>query len=78
MIRANETVCGTLKNSYKLPFLYTSLNVEFKNNLLTLKNSEFVVDSVKEMLRGSTIKEYLTKPRIIKSFSVSTKYNFRP
>ena len=42
-IRANETVCDILKNGYKLPFLYTHSNAEFKNNSSALKNSELVV-----------------------------------
>ena len=71
-------MCGILRNSWKLPFLYIPLNVELKINLSTLKNSEFVDNSIKEMLRGSTIKESLTKPKIINSLSVSRKDNFRP
>ena len=51
-IRATETVCDILKNGYKLPFLYTPSNAEFKNNSLALKNSAFVDESIKKMLRA--------------------------
>ena len=72
-IRADETVCDILKNGCKLPFLYTSLNAEFKNNSSVLKNSEFVEDSIKEMLRAGFVKECLTKPKVLNRLSVSTK-----
>ena len=62
-IRANETVCDILKKSYKLPFLYTPSNAEFKNNSSALKNSEFIEESIKEMLRAGTVKECITKQK---------------
>ena len=71
MIRANETVWDILKNSYKLPFLHTPSNVELKNNSSALKNSEFLVESIKKMLRGGTVKECLTKPKVLNPLSVS-------
>ena len=73
MIKANETVCDILKNGYKLPLLYTPSNAEFKNNSSALKNSEFIEESIKEMLRASTVKECLTKPKVLNPLSVSTK-----
>ena len=66
-------MCDILKNGCKLPFLYTSLNAEFKNNSSVLKNSEFVEDSIKEMLRAGFVKECLTKPKVLSQLSVSTK-----
>ena len=39
-------MCDILKNGYKLPFLYTLSNAEFKNNSSALKNSEFVEESI--------------------------------
>ena len=81
-IRANGTVCDILKNGYKLPFLYTLSNAKFKNNSSALKNSEFVDESVKEMLRAGTIKECLIKPKVLNPLSLSTKIkkrlDFRP
>ena len=65
-------MCDILKNSYKLPFLYTPLNAEFKNNSSVLKNSEFVGESIKEVLRAGNMKEYLTKTKSFKS-TVSVK-----
>ena len=63
MIRASETVCHILKNGCKLPFFYTPSNVEFKNNSSALKNSEFIEESIKEMLRAGTVKECITKQK---------------
>ena len=70
MIKANETVCDILKNGYKLPLLYTPSNAEFKNNSSALKNSEFIEESIKEMLRAGTVKECLTKPKVLNPLSV--------
>ena len=72
-IRANETVCDILKNGYKLSFLYTPSNAEFKNNSSALKISEFVDESIKEMFRAGTIKECLIKPKVLNPLPVSTK-----
>ena len=72
-IRANETVCDILKKSYKLPFLYTPSNAEFKNNSSALKNSESVEESIKETLRAGTVKEFLTKPKVLNPLSASKK-----
>ena len=66
-------MCDILKNDCKLTFLYTPSNAEFKNNSWALKNSEFVEESVKEMLRAGTVKECLPKPKVLNLFSVSTK-----
>ena len=66
-------MCGILKNGCKLPFLYTPSNAEFKNSSSALKNSEFIEESIKEMLRAGTVKECLTKPKVLNPLSVSTK-----
>ena len=72
-IRANETVCYIFKNGYKLPFCYTPSNAEFKNNFSAFKNSEFVDESIKEMLRAGSVKECLIKLKVLNPLSVSTK-----
>ena len=54
----------------QITFFYTLSNAEFKNNSSALKNSEFVGEAIKEMLRASTIKECLT---VINPLSVATK-----
>ena len=66
-------MCDILKNSYKLPFLYIPSKAELKNNSSAFKNSEFVKGSIKEMLRAGTIKECLTKPKVLNPLSVTTK-----
>ena len=40
---------------------------------MALKNLEFVDESIKEMLRADTVKECLTKPKVLNPLSVSTK-----
>ena len=70
-ISGNQTVCDILKSGYILPFLYTPSNVELENNSLALKNSEFVEESIRKMLR--VVKECLPKPKVLNSLSVSTK-----
>ena len=72
-IGANKTVCDILKNGCKLPFPYTPSNAEFKNNSSALKNSEFVGESIKEMLRAGTAKECLIKPKSFKSTLIVNK-----
>ena len=72
-IKVNETVYDILKNDCNLPFLCTPSNTNFKNIYSTLKNSEFVEESIKEMLRAGTVKECLTKPKVLNPLSVSTK-----
>ena len=52
-------MCDILKNGRKLPFPYIPSNAEFKNNSSALKNSEFMEESIKEMLRAGTVKEAL-------------------
>ena len=47
--------------------------MEFKSNSSALKNSEFVEESIKEMHRADTVKECLTKPKVLNPLSVSTK-----
>ena len=81
-VRANVAVCNILKNRYKLPFPYTTSNVEFKTNSSAHKNSEFVEKAIKEMLRAGTVKECLTKPKALNPLSVSKKrqkaFDFTP
>ena len=47
--------------------------MEFKSNSSALKNSEFVEESIREMHRADTVKECLTKPKVLNPLSVSTK-----
>ena len=72
-IRTNETKCDILKKGYKLPFLYTPSNAEFKNNSSALKISESLEESIKETLRAGTVKEFLTKPKVLNPLSASKK-----
>ena len=77
MIRANKTVCDIAKNGCKLPFPKTPSNAEFKNNFSALKNSEFLEESIKEMLRVGTVEKCLKNPKTLNILSVSTKVKKR-
>ena len=64
------------QNSYKLPklpFLYTPLYVEFKNNSSASKNSGFIDESIENMLRVGTTKESSTKSSVIIHFQFQQK-----
>ena len=64
------------QNSYKLPklpFLYTPLYVEFKNNSSASKNSGFIDESIEKLLRVGTIKESSTKSSVIIHFQFQQK-----
>lgn len=67
-IKANEATCDILKYGYKLPS-----NTEFTNNYLTFKNFEFADESINEMLKVGSTKQYLTKPKVIDLLSMLTK-----
>ena len=72
-IKVNEMVCDILKYGYRLPFLCTHSIPEFSNSYSALKNSELADNSIKQMLRAGTIKQSLTKPKVINPISVSRK-----
>ena len=74
-IKLNETVCDILKYVSMFSFLYTPSNGEFNNNSSAFENSKFFDESIIVMLRAGTVKEFLTKPKLIHSSSVSTKRN---
>lgn len=61
------------QKSYKLPFLYTPLYAEFKNNSSASKNPGFIDESIEKLLRVGTIKESSTKSSIIIHFQFQQK-----
>ena len=71
-IKANEVVYGILKHGYK-PFFHTLFsNAEFTNNYSVFFKL-FAGESITETLRAGTMKESLTKPKVVNPLSVSTK-----
>ena len=70
-------VCGILKYGYELPFYTPLSSVEFNNSFSAFENSEFVDESSEKMLGAGTIKESLTKPKVINPLSASTKEKHR-
>ena len=58
-------------------FIHPLSSVEFNNSFSAFENSEFVDESSEKMLGAGTIKESLTKPKVINPLSASTKEKHR-
>ena len=71
MIGANTVVTSMIKESYKTRFTYTPQKAYFKNNKSALQNSDFVTDSIKDLLANKLLKETNNIPRIVISLSVA-------
>ena len=71
MIGANTVVTSMIKESYKTHFTYTPQKAYFKNNKSALQNSDFVKDSIKDLLANKLLKETNNIPRIVISLSVA-------
>ena len=71
MIGANTVVTSMIKESYKTYFTYTPQKAYFKNNKSALQNSDFVTDSIKDLLANKLLKETNDIPRIVISLSVA-------
>ena len=71
MIGANTVVTSVIKEGYKIPFTYTLQKAYFKNNKSALRNSDFVTDSIKDLLANKLIKETNNIPHIVRPLSVA-------
>ena len=56
-IKPNEQVLNIIQEGCRLPFLETPDTARFSNNKSAINNSEFVENSIKEMLTTGTITE---------------------
>ena len=59
MIGANADVTSVIKEGYKIPFTYTPQKAYFKNNKSALRNSDFVTESIKNLITGNVFKTFL-------------------
>ena len=59
MIGANADVTSVIKEGYKIPFTYTPQKVYFKNNKSALRNSDFVTESIKNLITRNVFKTFL-------------------
>ena len=72
-IKANEVVYGILKHGYKPFFILSFQTLNSPTIIRLFKNYEFAGESITETLRAGTMKESLTKPKVVNPLSVSTK-----
>ena len=70
-LMANESVLHIIENGYKIPFFEKPEKAHLSNNKSSLKNEKFVLDSVSEMIKISSIKEVEAPPKVINPLSVS-------
>ena len=71
MIGANTVVTSMIKESYKTHFTYTPQKAYFKNNKSALQNSDFVTDSIKDLLANKLVKETNDIPHVVSPLSVA-------
>ena len=71
MIGANTGVTSVIKEGYKIPFTYTPQKAYFKNNRSTLRNSDFVTDSTKDLLGNKHVKETNNIPHAVSPLLVA-------
>ena len=57
VIGANAVVTSVIKEGFKILFTYTLQKAYFKNNKSDLRNSDFVTDSIKDILADKLVKE---------------------
>ena len=65
VIGANAVVTSVIKAGYKIPFTYTTQKAYFKNNKSAFRNSDFVTDSVKDLLVNTLVKETNNIPHVV-------------
>ena len=70
-IKANDTVLNIIQGGNRLPFLETPDTARSSNNKSAINNSDFVENSIKEMLATGTILEWDHRPRVVNPLSVS-------
>ena len=70
VIGANGVVTSVIKEVYKIPFTYTPQKAYFKNNKSALRNSDFVTDSIKDLLINKLVKETKNIPHVVSPLSV--------
>ena len=69
-LMANESVLHIIENGYKIPFFETPEKGHLFNKS-SLKNEEFVLDSISEMLKIGSVKEVKAPPKVTNHRSVS-------
>ena len=63
-----------IKQGYKIPFTYTPQKVYLKNGKSTLRNSDFLTDSIKDLLANKLVKETINIPHVVSPLSVAENF----
>ena len=69
-IGANRVVTSAIKEGHKIPFAYTPKKAHFKNNKSALWSSNFVTDSIKDLLPNKLVKQTNNIPHVVSPLSV--------
>ena len=72
-INANEKVCNIIENGYKIPFVETPNSVVFENNKSAIENSDFVIESIQNLVKLGTAVEKDDAPLVVSPLSVSIR-----
>ena len=71
MIRAIAVATSVIKEGYKIPLTYTPQKAYFKNNKSALRNSDFLTESIKNLLADKLVKETNNIPHVVSPLSVA-------
>ena len=71
-IGASDFVLDTIRNGYVIPFVNPPVSMYFKNNKSALDNSEFVDQTVSELVDSGCVHEVPFIPYVVSPLSVAT------
>ena len=74
VLGANGVVTSVIKKGYKITFTYTLQKACFENNKSALRNSDFVTDSIKDLLVNKLVKETNNIPHVVSPLSVAENF----
>ena len=77
-IGASDFIISTISEGYKIPFIDSPEPAEFKNNRSAIHNSEFVSDSLRELIASKLAVEVPFKPTVVNPLSVSRSEVCKP
>ena len=63
-----------IKEGYKIPFIYTPQKAYLKKNKSALRNSDFLTDSIKDLLADKLVKETSNIPHVVSPLSVAENF----
>jgi len=72
-IGASEFILSTIKDGYKIPFIYEPTPCDLKNNKSAKNDSEFVSKELLKLLKTGRIEKLSQKPKFINPLSVAIR-----